>query len=106
MKKKLGIFGVIGLALILSFGVPVQSNAATSDSGEEVLAQSKTIYYIDYLPGNVTPSPTYYYNKGGWKGTLSLNGYQYDGTRTIARYYGTVSCSGPCAMTSLEITDK
>ncbi len=100
------MFGAIGLALILNFGAPVQSNAATSDSGEEVLAQSKTIYHTVYLNGNVTPSSTYYYNSGGWKGTLSRTGYQYDGTRTIARYYGTVSCSGPCALTSLKTADK
>ncbi|MEK4760078.1 hypothetical protein MHH85_07435 [Viridibacillus sp. FSL E2-0187] len=97
MKKFLGLLSVASLGLFLSFGIPTHSSANSSSS--DAIAAASYSQYVSvnrYFNGNVVPPSTIAYNSGGYSGTLQRQAYQFDGTRTIATYSGTVYCSGSC----------
>ncbi|MEC1751731.1 hypothetical protein [Bacillus mojavensis] len=117
-KVKISIFGALGLALSMSL-YPEPSSAETltpiiPSSSVKTVFESSTNKLTDnkpvpqasrYITHTVTfnsilvPARTYYYNAGGWKGTLNRTGYmQYRTTGITEGYYsGTISCSGTCS---------
>lgn len=100
MKRKLQIFAATGLALSILVSVPITSSAiANTTAPIETQAYSTTISPNIYFTGNVVPPSTYYYTSGGWEGLLYLQSYQYDGTRTIGKYKGLVTCSSGACLT-------
>jgi hypothetical protein len=100
-KRKKGIIAVLFLSLVL-FLIPVNAFAATAaqSSGEKVSLQAESRYveYIVTFNNLELPPSTYYYNIGGWKGTLTRQAYWFYETTGItkARYGGTVTCLGGC----------
>ncbi|MCU9614931.1 hypothetical protein OEV98_15405 [Caldibacillus lycopersici] len=105
MKKILKFLGaaIVTFCMIAS---PLNTSAAgnTNDS-KSIAAYSKQITnYLRVYTGVVVPPSSYYYNQGGWSGTLKLTSWQSTGSEILAYYSGTVSCSGPCVMTKAPET--
>ena len=103
MKRLTGILAS-SLIVFMALSTPVFANGLVNSGKdvETVQAQTKILTYSVRYTGKVTPSSTYDYNQGGWRGTLSLVGSAYDGTYTLATYRGTVTCSGACVVSELE----
>ena len=98
MRKLLSAFGVVGLACLFLIS-PLDSFASTSSHESESLSSSdKEIeeYSVRFTGLTVAP-PTYFYDIGGWSGTLSLVKSRSTGTEIIGYYSGTVHCSGVCS---------
>ncbi|MCM3576151.1 hypothetical protein M3172_23555 [Mesobacillus subterraneus] len=97
-QKKFGVLAVLGLSLSLT----VSSAYASASSFEtvplkETVAvqnESKYIEYSTYFNNLELPPYYYYYNAGGWEGTLTRKSYAFYETTgvTYARYGGTVTC--------------
>src|SRR5699024_5555567 len=96
MHERNHFISVIGLAILLILSVPFYSLAATNENADDSDAEpawSKHIMHNEYFDGDVQPPPTHHYVSGPWEGTLYLKTHAYDGTRTIAVYEGTISCT-------------
>lgn len=100
MRKLVVLFAVIALALTGVFGMPLQSSAKTGTSNFEVelAASNKVVTVTKIYKLNESIPSSISYNTGGWSGRLTLQSYYSTGDGYIARYSGTVYCSGPCAM--------
>lgn len=106
-KKKVSFIALLVLVLTLTT-VPVSSLAATSTESvltthknsivEPQATTSKTIQFSTYFNNLELPPFYYYYNQGGWKGTLSRISYMFYETTgvTLAVYEGKVTCTGTC----------
>src|SRR5699024_8994257 len=102
MKKLLSIFGVVGLACLL-FISPRESFESTSSNETELLSsynKEVTGYRVVFTGLNTAPA-TYFYNIGGWSGSLRLDSWFSTGTEIIASYSGTVYCSGVCSVADI-----
>lgn len=99
VSKVFGFFAVVSLALSLVVGAPLYSSATTNSSNQEVeLAASKVVTMTKYYGLNDSIPSSLKYSLGGWSGTLKLQSTQSTGDGIIARYSGTVHCSGPCVL--------
>ncbi|SHH89966.1 hypothetical protein [Virgibacillus chiguensis] len=99
MKKVLNMLLVVG-CIVAFLAFPIQSSAA-SNKGAEGTFQSYTKQINDYMvvyANREVPPSTYYYNVGGWSGTLRLEHWQSTGSGVIAYYSGKVRCAAPCPM--------
>jgi len=103
--KKL-FFSVFSVALVFGsfFNGHVQVGATSNseDLVEPAAVYSKTVTQLKVIPLTGTISQSIPYKANGWSGTLYLQSYQHAGDHYIARYSGTVSCSGVCPMTKDE----
>lgn len=102
MKKKLQV-AVLTASLVVGgmFSMATESSAALeSPEVDETAIASKVVNQTKYYTKNQSVPSKISYNVGGWKGTLTLVSQQSTGDHIIAKYSGTVSCSGNCALPS------
>ena len=98
--KKL-IFTALSALLILGFvngPVPVGAASKTTELVESA-TETKYVSVTRYFANSWEAPSSISYNSGGYSGVLYLSGPQYDGTRWVAHYSGTVykcASSGAC----------
>lgn len=112
MKKFFSLIGATALALVMSFGFPVQQTFASSapasvvEKIEEVspYAARRYVTHSVVLNGKVIPDQRYMFTDNhGYRGYIYLSNYLYDSglRKTTATYAGTVYCiANNCPSTS------
>ncbi|QKS69920.1 hypothetical protein FLK61_24370 [Paenalkalicoccus suaedae] len=99
-KRYIVTFFTTLLFAMLLMGSSASATSATAEGDAELQTNTRYVTELVIYNGRISPPSTYSYSRNGWRGTLTLQSFQFDGSRTLARYGGNISCSGTCPIVS------